>query len=158
MKISTNSVVTLQFTLKDSNGNTVDDTTEGGFTYIHGHGGFIPAAEAVLEGLEAGTTVQFSLKPEEHFGERDESLIDTLPKDNFEEEVAVGDQFQTVDEEGNIVILSVSGVNGDEVTVDRNHPLAGLTLVFDVKIESVRAATDEELEHGHIHGEGCDHH
>ncbi|MEN9358603.1 MAG: hypothetical protein RL095_138 [Verrucomicrobiota bacterium] len=158
MKISTNSVVTLQFTLKDAQGNTVDDTSEGAFTYIHGLGGFIPAAEARLEGLEAGASVQFSLKPEEHFGERDESLVDTLSKDNFEEDVAVGEQFQTVDEEGNIVILTVAAVKGDEVTVDRNHPLAGLTLVFDIQVESVRAATAEELEHGHIHGEGCDHH
>ncbi len=140
MQIGGNKVVTIDYTLTDHEG-TVIDTSKGEepMSYIQGIGNLIPGLESALEGKSAGDTLQVSVAPVEGYGLRDEALMQVMPMEAFE---GVGEVE----------------VDGDNVTVDGNHPLAGLTLNFDVAVRDVRDATDEELSHGHAHGpEGHEH-
>lgn len=160
MQIGGNKVVTIDYTLTDHEG-TVIDTSKGEepMSYIQGIGNLIPGLESALEGKSAGDTLQVSVAPEEGYGLRDEALMQVMPMEAFEGvgEVEVGMQFRARTAEGT-QILTVVEVDGDNVTVDGNHPLAGLTLNFDVAVRDVRDATDEELSHGHAHGpEGHEH-
>ncbi|RMD69797.1 MAG: peptidylprolyl isomerase [Gammaproteobacteria bacterium] len=155
MAIAKNDVVTMNYTLKDQEGRVID-TTEGGqpFSYLHGVGSIIPGLEEALEGKSPGEQVSVSIPPEQAYGERNEAFIQVVPKDRFEgvEDVEVGMQFQTPTESGDVRIVTVIAVEGENVTIDANHPLAGVTLNFDVTVLDVRPATPEELSHGHVHG------
>ncbi len=155
MPISKHDVVTMNYTLTDQEGRIID-TTEGGepFSYLHGVGSIIPGLEQALEGKSPGDRVSVSIPPEQAYGERNEALIQVVPKDRFEgvDEVEVGMQFQTPTESGNVRIVTVIDVEGEDVTIDANHPLAGVTLNFDVTVLNVRPATPEEISHGHVHG------
>ncbi len=154
MQIGSNKVVTIDYTLTDNEG-TVIDTSKGEepMSYIQGIGNLIPGLESALEGKSAGDTLQVSVAPEEGYGLRDEALMQVMPMEAFEGvgEVEVGMQFRARTAEWT-QILTVVEVDGDNVTVDGNHPLAGLTLNFDVAVRDVRDATGEELSHGHAHG------
>lgn len=156
MQVAKHKVVTIDYTLTDGKGAVIG-TSQGGepFSYIHGTGSIIPGLEHALEGKSPGDTVAVSIPPEEAYGERDESLMVVIPRDRFEAAggVEVGMQFETVAETGRRVVTVVK-VEGDEVTVDANHPLAGATLNFDVTVVDVRDATSVELSHGHVHGSG----
>ncbi len=160
MNISKESVVTLHYTLKDDQGHVLDSSTEKDpLVYLHGTGSMIPALEEALEGRKSGDQLQVTIPPEKGYGLRDETQIKSVPKSEFKNaaRLKVGMQFQVNTEEGPI-LLSVLDVKDDEVVVDGNHPLAGMTLHFDVKVADVRKATEEELQHGHAHGEGGHHH
>lgn len=155
MTVAKNRVVSIDYQLKDATGKLID-SSEGSepLVYLHGNGNIIPGLEKVLEGKDAGESVVCVIQPVEAYGERDENLVFKVGKDEFEgADVEVGMQFEAQGEEG-AQIVTVVGVEGDEVTIDANHPLAGETLHFDVKIVDVREAQAEELEHGHVHG-GC---
>lgn len=160
MQITKHAVVTMDYTLTDDSGSVID-TSKGGdkFSFIHGVGGIIPGLESELEGKKAGESFKVSIAPEDAYGEKDEALKQAVPKDRFEnaDEIQTGMQFQTVTEAGP-QIVTVVAVDDENVTVDTNHPLAGMTLNFEVDILDVRDATEEEISHGHVHGpEGHSH-
>lgn len=155
MEISKHKVVTMDYTLTDEQGNTID-TSEGRepLAYIHGVGGIIPGLEAALEGRTPGEQLQVKISPEDGYGDRDESLLQVVPRDRFDvDDVNVGMQFHAQSDDG-VSIVTVVAVTDENVTVDANHPLAGVTLNFDVEVKEVREATEEELSHGHVHGPG----
>jgi FKBP-type peptidyl-prolyl cis-trans isomerase SlyD len=161
MKIGANSVVAIDYTLTNDAGDVLD-TSEGAepLTYMHGAGQIIPGLEAALEGRQAGDSFKAVVAPKDGYGERtsDSALRvsrDALPEDAEPEE---GMEFEAVGPDGNAVHLWVIGVEDDSVLLSPDHPLAGETLHFDVKVRAVRAATQEELEHGHAHGPGAEHH
>ncbi len=160
MQIATNTVVTIDYTLKDDD-QSVLDTSQGQepLSYIHGIGNLIPGLEKALAGKSEGDRVQVTIPPEEAYGKRDEDLLQAIPRERFERanEIEVGMQFHTQSDEG-MQVVTVVGVDGDNITIDGNHPLAGKTLHFDVEIVGVREASAEEISHGHAHGPGGHHH
>lgn len=161
MQITQNTVASIEYTLKDNEGQVLD-TSEGRepLTYLHGSGNLVPGLESALEGNGEGDSVSVTVDPAEGFGERDENLIQQVPKTAFEgvESIEAGMRFQASDENGQGRIVTVTEVADDEVTVDANHPLAGVPLNFDVNVVEVREASEEEIEHGHAHtGEEEDH-
>lgn len=161
MQITQNTVASIEYTLKDNEGQVLD-TSEGRepLTYLHGSGNLVPGLESALEGNGEGDSVSVTVEPAEGFGERDENLIQQVPKTAFEgvESIESGMRFQASDENGQGRIVTVTEVADDQVTVDANHPLAGVPLNFDVNVVEVRSASDEEIEHGHVHtGDEEDH-
>jgi len=156
MKIGKNKVVTIDYTLKNSQGEVLD-SSEGGppLPYLHGAGNIIPGLEAALEGRDAGDTIAATIPPDAGYGERDDDLVQAVPRERFDgvEEIAVGMEFQARTDAG-VHVVRVVAVDEETVTVDANHALAGETLNFDVKVVDVREATEEEIEHGHVHGPG----
>jgi len=156
MIIEKDRVVSIDYTLRDNSGNLID-SSEGSdpLEYLHGNGNIIPGLEKALAGKKAGDKLTCSIAAADAYGERDDSLIFKVNKSEFEgADIEVGMQFEAHGEEG-AQIVTVVGIEGEEVTIDANHPLAGETLNFDVKVVDVREATSEELEHGHVHG-GCE--
>jgi FKBP-type peptidyl-prolyl cis-trans isomerase SlyD len=157
MQITTNSVVAIHFVLSDTAGEVLDSSEEHGpLAYIHGQGQMIPGLEAALEGKSQGESFKVTIEPEEAYGVFNEELIQTLSRDDFQgvDKLEVGMQFEAQDPDGDDGVVTIASLDGDEVTVDGNHPLAGETLNFEIEINEVRAATAEELEHGHVHGPG----
>jgi FKBP-type peptidyl-prolyl cis-trans isomerase SlyD len=156
MKVAENTVVVIDYTLKDNDGSVIDSSEGAGpLAYLHGAGNIIPGLEEALLGKEAGDEVQASIEPGKAYGERHEQLKQEVPRELFSgvDKVEVGMQFQSETEQGP-VLVTVTDVKEETVTVDGNHPLAGVHLNFDVTIREVREASEEELEHGHVHGEG----
>ena len=160
MQIADKMVVTIDYTLKDDNGTVLDSSTEGNFVYMHGANNIIPGLENALAGKSAGDEVEVSVSPDEGYGERNDSMIQAVPRDMFdsEQEIQVGMQFHAESPEGEMIVVTVTDVEGDDITVDGNHPLAGVNLNFGVKVIDIREATEEEIEHGHVHGPGGHHH
>ena len=161
MQVSKNKVVSIGFKLTDADGTLIDESsTEEPLMFIQGIGSFIPAVESALEGKESGAELKVTVTPEEGFGHRDEELVHSVPKDRFQSggELEVGMQVQGQDDQGTPAIFTVVKVEESNVTLDGNHPLAGMTLNFDVKVGEIRDATAEELDHGHVHGPGGHHH
>ncbi|WNK19403.1 peptidylprolyl isomerase [Halomonas piscis] len=156
MQIAQNSVVAFHYTLTNEAGEVLD-SSEGRepLTYLHGTGNIIPGLEKQLEGASPGEKLNVSVTPEEGYGEVQEQLMQEVPRDAFQgvENVEPGMQFQA-QTEGGPLMVTVKKVEGDTVLVDGNHPLAGQNLTFDVEISDVREASAEEIEHGHVHGEG----
>ena len=154
MKISKDVVVSIEYTLRDDNGNVLD-SSEGGepLAYLHGNGSLIPGLEAQLEGKAANDALKVVVAPADGYGEFDAAQIVSVPKSQFAgvTDLSVGMQFTASGPEGQQVV-TVTKIENDMITVDGNHPLAGQTLTFDVKIINVREATEEELSHGHVHG------
>jgi len=159
MIIELNKVVTIDYTLTDTAGEILD-SSEGTepLSYIHGAGNIIPGLEAALAGKKVGDALKVAVEPKDGYGEYDKSLLFPIPRENFgENQIEIGMEFQAETEYG-LQILTVVKIEGDEITVDANHPLAGAVLNFDVKIVDIREATEEELEHGHLHfhdHDGC---
>ena len=155
MQITSRKVVSIDYTLTNEKGEVLDSSDgQAPLTYIHGANNIIPGLEAALEGKAAGDSLQVTIAPPDAYGERDERLVQAIPRDRFPiEEVEVGMQFQA-EGGGMSRVLQVVAVDAEQVKVDANHPLAGVTLAFDVKVVAVRDATLEELTHGHVHGEG----
>jgi FKBP-type peptidyl-prolyl cis-trans isomerase SlyD len=160
MQIADNRVVTLAYTLKDNNDNILDKSDDGSFCYLHGARNIIPGLESALTGKVAGDELSVSIPPEEAYGVRDESRQQEVPREMFPEdvEIEVGMQFNAQNPEGHAVMVTVTNVEENHVTVDGNHPLASVHLNFDVRIMDIRDATAEELEHGHVHGPQGHHH
>lgn len=156
MQIAQNSVVAFHYTLTNDAGEVLD-SSEGRepLTYLHGGGNIIPGLEKELEGRAAGEKLNVHVSPEEGYGEVQEQLMQEVPRESFQgvESVEPGMQFQA-QTEGGPLMVTVKKVEADTVVVDGNHPLAGQQLTFDVEIAEVREASEEEIEHGHVHGEG----
>lgn len=160
MQISNNSVVAFHYTLTDDNGNVID-SSEGRepLTYLQGSGQIVPGLEKQMEGHQAGDKFNADVAPEEGYGPRHDELMQEVPKQAFQgvEDIQPGMQFQGSGPQGQLTVTVVK-VEGDTVFIDGNHPLAGQTLHFAIDVTSVREATAEEVEHGHVHGEGGHHH
>lgn len=160
MQIAKNKVVVINYILTDDS-NTVIDKSEDGepMAYLHGANNIIPGLEKALTGKVAGDKLNVTVPPEEAYGEREEGLVQLIPRERFEPgvEIEVGMQFQTPTEDS-ISVVTVTKVADDQVTIDANHPLAGVTLLFKVEVVEVREASAEELSHGHVHGAGGHHH
>lgn len=160
MQIAKHKVVSIDYTLTDTQGTVLDSSQgRGPLAYIHGMGNIIPGLETALEGKAPGDNLSVTVEPAQGYGERNEDLQQDVSRDLFEgvDRVEVGMQFQADGPQGPQVV-TVRDVQTDTVTVDANHPLAGVTLNFDVTVVDVREATKEEMDHGHIHGpEGHSH-
>lgn len=159
MQIGKNKVAVITYTLTDNSGTVIDQaTTQEPFAFIQGIGNIIPGLEKALEGKAVGDSLTVSIEPAEGYGERDDALTQVLSKDMFEgvDEVKPGMQFHAQTNHG-MSIVTVTNVENDQITIDGNHPLAGVVLNFDVNVLEVRDATEDEMDHGHIHGESCDH-
>lgn len=160
MEITADRVVLIHYTLKDDAGAVIDSSSGGEpLAYIQGHGNLVAGLEKALEGKQDGNTVAVSVAPADGYGVHDAKLIQRVPKRSLQGagEIKKGMQFQARTEDG-MRLFTVTGVVGDMVTLDGNHPLADQTLHFDVQIVKVREASSEELEHGHVHGAGGHHH
>ena len=155
MQIEQNSVVTLHYTLKDNDGNIIDQSDDGSFLYLHGAMNIIPGLENALAGKSAGDEFSVSVSPEEGYGAKDPERIQEVPKEMFEnaDEIKPGVQFHAQGPDGNAVVVTVIEVKDEAVVIDGNHALAGVDLNFSVTVVDVRAATEEEVSHGHVHGE-----
>ena len=154
MQISDNLVVTMNYTLSDDEGTLIDQHDDGSFNYLHGAGNIVPGLEKALFGKVVGDEVRISVDPEDAFGERNPELIQVVDRNMFspdELEITAGVQFHAESPDGNALIITVTEVNGDQITIDGNHPLAGTNLNYFVKIVGIREASAEELAHGHVH-------
>ena len=156
MFITKDKVVAIDYTLKDGDGQILDRSEDGDpLSYLHGAGMIIEGLESALEGKAANEEFQVVVEPIDGYGDFDEGLRQQVPRSEFAdiEDLAVGMQFRVNAEDG-FMVVTVVDVNDEEVTVDGNHQLAGVTLHFDVKVREIRDATEEEIEHGHPHGPG----
>lgn len=160
MKVAKNTVVSLRYELFDAEGKLLE-TIEEPVSYLHGgYDGIFPLVEEALHGKGVGDTCSVVMQPDDAFGEYDHELVQVEPRSAFPQEIEVGMQFEGGPEDADdddYMLYTVIEVTDDEVTVDGNHPLAGKTLRFDCAITGVRAATEEEIEHGHVHGEDDGH-
>ena len=158
MKIEKDTVPTVQFRIADDQGRLLQDSRDP-MVYLHGgYDNTLPKIEEALEGKEPGYQTVLALPPADAFGERDEKLVRTIPKSEFPPGVKVGGQLDAYTDDGHPHTYFVSKVKGDKVLLDGNHPLAGKSLRFHLKVVSVRPATAEEIEHRHVHGEHGHHH
>jgi FKBP-type peptidyl-prolyl cis-trans isomerase SlyD len=161
MQICRNSVVSINFELRDREGNVLEKSDQP-ISYLHGgYDGIFPAVEQALEGKSEGDSIDLILEPADAFGEYDAELVRVESREVFPiEEITVGMQFQggTDGHSDEIVLYTVTDVADGKVVVDGNHPLAGQTVQFSCTIVGVRPATAEEIAHGHTHGEGGHHH
>lgn len=148
MEIRQNRIASFHYTLKNPEGEVISASPEDSpLTYIHGTGSIIPGLERELEGKSQGDSFSVVVSPEEGYGQRNPSLVAVLKREVFHgiDEIEPGMQFQAQDSSGNLQVITVSQVDGNSVTVDRNHPLAGMTLDFTVDVVEVREPTEEEL-------------
>jgi len=161
MKIAKDTVVSLNYELTDANGVLLEKVEEP-VSYLHGgYDGIFPAVEEALQDKDVGEQCNITLQPDDAFGEYEHELVRVEPRGLFPENVAVGMQFEGgaegADDE-DYMLYTVLDVTDKEVTVDGNHPLAGKVLNFACTVSGVRPATEDELAHGHVHGEGGHHH
>ncbi|HXD37688.1 MAG TPA: peptidylprolyl isomerase [Rhodanobacter sp.] len=160
MQISRNSVAAFHYTLTDEQSQVIDSSTgRDPLTYLHGGGQIVPGLEKQLEGRSAGDKFTADVAPEEGYGVHHPELMQEVPRSAFQgvEDIQPGMQFQGRGPQGEINV-TVTRVENDKVFIDGNHPLAGKTLHFAIEVTDVRAASEEELAHGHVHGAGGHHH
>jgi FKBP-type peptidyl-prolyl cis-trans isomerase SlyD len=159
MQIARNRVVTLDYKMFGEENQVLESSQDDGpLVYMHGIGELPEGLEEELDGKQAGDEVQVTLLPEDAYGEYDASLVQPVPREQFEEldDIQVGMRFEAETEEGPRVV-HVIGLEDGNVIVDGNEPYAGRTVRFEVKVLGVRQASDDEIEHGHVHGPGCEH-
>jgi len=159
--VAEDTVVCIHYTLRDED-RAVLDSSEGQepLSFLQGHGQIIPGLEKALVGKNVGDKFAVEVTPEEGYGVYNDEMIMDVPKAQFPKEapVEVGAVFELVNSQNEPLVVRVTALSGDVVTIDANHPLAGKKLFFDVEVSSVRKATETELEHGHAHGEDGHHH
>ncbi|OAI10074.1 peptidylprolyl isomerase [Methylomonas lenta] len=159
MQITDKTAVSFHYTLTNDSGEQLDSSRgEEPLLYLHGAGNIISGLEAALAGKSVGDSFKVTIPPVDAYGELAPDMVQVVSKKMFDGmDLEIGMQFHADVSHGSGVI-TITEINGDDVTVDGNHPLAGETLTFDVEVVDVRPATDDEMAHGHIHGTGCDHH
>ncbi|NBS15930.1 MAG: peptidylprolyl isomerase [Gammaproteobacteria bacterium] len=160
MQIANDKVVMIHYTLTNEEGDLLDSSKDQDpLAYLHGFGNIIPGLEKALTGRSIGDTFKIEIAPEDGYGVRDNEMVQSVPRSAFEgvDDIEPGMQFQAQSPDG-IQLVTVIDIDGDEVILDGNHPMAGITLHFDVEVTDIREATHEELEHGHVHGAGGHHH
>ena len=157
MTIAANKAVSIEYTLTNDDGDVIDSSNGGApLVYLQGAGNIIPGLEKALEGKAVGEELTVTVEPEDAYGEYSAELVSTLSASMFEgvDQLEVGMQFHASAPDGQMQIVTIRDLDGDDVTVDGNHPLAGQRLTFKVKVVAVRDASEEEVAHGHVHGEG----
>lgn len=161
LRIDNDHVVTIHYTLTNGQGDVLD-SSEGmePLTYLHGAGNIIPGLENALLGKIQGDTFKVTIQPEDAYGIHHSQLIQVLPREAFGgvDQLEVGMEFTAQGADGEMRRVGITAIDGDNVTIDGNHPLAGEVLNFAVSVELVRVASAEELDHGHVHGPGGHHH
>jgi FKBP-type peptidyl-prolyl cis-trans isomerase SlyD len=162
MKIAKNTVVTVHYKLSDAQGNLIEESQEP-MVYLHGgYENTLPKIEEALDGKEAGFETAIQVEPEDAFGEYDSNLVRIEPRNRLPTPLEVGMQFEGMpdggDEGEEALIYTVTDIADDKVVLDGNHPLAGMALRFNLNVAEVRAATDEEVAHQHVHGAHGHHH
>ena len=160
MPIAQNDVVKILYTLTDDADKVLDSSADGEpLVYLHGHGNIIPGLERELTGKSVGDRLKVRVVPADGYGEYDRVLVQKVPRRALKgiADLTVGMRLQAGTQHGHRAV-TVTHIAGDMITLDGNHPLAGQNLNFDVEITAVRAATEEELSHGHVHGDGGHHH
>jgi len=161
MIIEDKCVVTLDYKLRNSKGEILDESKSGDpLVYLHGAGFLVPGLEKELTGKTAGDKLRVEVTPAEGYGEYMPQLVQKLPRSAFEgvDNLEIGMEFQASGEKGHIMEVRIEKIEGDDITINGNHPLAGMTLDFEIAVADVRQASKEELEHGHAHGDGHHHH
>jgi FKBP-type peptidyl-prolyl cis-trans isomerase SlyD len=160
MQVIKDSVVSLEYRLHLGDGKIIDESDPGEpLVYLHGYEEIVPGLEKALEGKKAGESLKVEVSPEEGYGEYDPEGVEEVPREDFppDMELEAGGIVSATDDDGEEVDFLVKEVRPKTVVVDFNHPLAGKTLHFEVTVREVRAATAEELEHGHAHAPGHEH-
>lgn len=159
MNLAQNLVGAFEYELTGPDGETIDKSKPGeAMPYLHGAGNIIPGLEAELEGKTVGDELTVVVQPAMAYGERNEQMLQEVPKEAFQgvDTLEVGMNFTAESNNGPLPVV-ITAVGEDTVTVDGNHPLAGMVLTFKVKVTEVREATPQEIEHGHVHAGGHDH-
>jgi FKBP-type peptidyl-prolyl cis-trans isomerase SlyD len=159
MQVADNMAVSIHYTLTNDDGEVLDSSRgDEALVYLQGTGNIISGLEKALVGKVAGDKFNVRIAPEDAYGELADDMIQVISRDMFEgiDDIEVGMQFHADVSYGSGVVTVVS-IDDDNITIDGNHPLAGVALTFDVEVIDVRAATEEEAAHGHIHGAGCHH-
>ncbi len=159
MQIAMNTVVSMTYELRDSEGNILESSADP-VSYLHGgYDNICPRVEEELHGKSVGDTVEIGLEPADAFGDYDEELVQIEPASAFPtKDLKVGMQFEGEDESGDVILYTVTDIQDDKVVVDGNHPWAGERVLFKATVTDVRSAVKEEVEHGHVHGAGGHHH
>lgn len=161
MTVADDVVVTMEYLLRLDDGEEIDSSSDDDpFEFLQGHGQIIPGLEKELYGMRIGEAKEVTVAPSEGYGELDPEDVDTVSRDIFpaDMDLFVGQSLRLRDaDSGQIMQASITKLAEDAVVLDFNHPLAGETLIFDVKITDLRPATSEELAHGHAHGTGHHH-
>ncbi len=159
MKITDKCVASFHYTLKDKDGKVLDASIDrdAPLEYLHGAANIIPGLERELLGMQPGEKKNVKVEPADGYGTRRDDLVISIPRSSieFDGEIVTGMRFHAEDADGCIHAFTVVDVSNDKVKMDGNHPLAGVTLFFDVEIVNVREATERELAEGHPHMEGC---
>lgn len=157
--IQNDSVVNFNYTLTNAAGDVLDKSQGEPLVYLHGAHNIVPGLENAMFGKHVGDKFQVTVEPEEAYGEYQAEMVQEIPRNMFQgvDDIQVGMQFQAQADDG-VQVVTVKEVTPELVIVDANHPLAGQALTFDVEIVAIRAATSEELEHGHAHGVGGHNH
>lgn len=162
MKVAKDTVVSVSYELIDANGGAVLEKSNDPISYVHGgYDGIFPTVEEALHGKNVGDKVSVKMEPDDAFGEYDHDLVRVESRDLFPKDIEVGMQLEggaEGDDDEDYMLFTIVEVTDKDVTVDGNHPLAGKTLTFNATVTDVRAATKEELDHGHVHGAGGHHH
>jgi len=146
--IGDNLVVSLHYTLTDGEGETIDSSIDDEpMAYLHGAGNIIPGLENALVGKAVGDKFAVTVEPADGYGDIEPELEQTIDRAAFQGV----DVIEAQGDQGEVRSILVTAVDGDNITIDANHPLAGVTLNFDVEVVAIREATEDELEHGHAH-------
>ena len=159
MQVTKDTVVSLHYELLDSKGELIEKT-DAPIEYLHGgYDGIFALVEQALQGKSVGESCDVYLQPTDAFGEYDETLVRIEPLDRFPAKIEVGMRFEgTAESSGEALVYTVTDIAEGKAVIDGNHPLAGMALRFLCTVESIRAATTEETEHGHAHGAHGHHH
>lgn len=159
MQIEKNTAVSIDYVLKGDDGQTIDESSDGQFVFLVGAQNIIPGLEKALMGHAEGDSLEVSIEPVDAYGELDPARVQTVQRSAFPEgvDIQLGQQFHGASPDGDPVVVTVTAMENDDVVIDGNHALAGQRLHFSVKVNEVRAATEDEITHGHIHGPSCSH-
>lgn len=160
MQIADNMAVSIHYTLTNDEGEVIDSSIDDeALAYLHGNGNIISGLENALNDKAVGDKFKVRIAAEEAYGEVEDDRIQIISREMFEgvDELELGMQFQA-DVSSGPGVITIIGIDGDDITIDGNHPLAGVPLTFEVEVIDVRPATAEELAHGHVHGAGGHHH
>ena len=160
MQVADNMAVSIHYTLTNDDGEILDSSIgDQPLVYLHGTGNIISGLEDALYGKTVADKFKVRIAAKDAYGEKNDEMVQVIPRDMFEgiDELEVGMQFHAdvSSDSGQVTIINI---DGDDITIDGNHSLAGMPLTFDVEVVEIRPATKEEAEHGHIHGAGCHHH
>jgi len=160
MQIEDKKIVAINYTLTTDDGEVLDKSDDGSFAYLHGADNIVIGLENALTGKAVGDKFNVKVSPEEGYGDRNDEMVQVVGREMFETEaeLEVGTQFHAEGPDGHPIMITVAAIEGDDITIDGNHPLAGVNLNFDISVVDIKDASAEEIEHGHVHGPDGHHH